>query len=291
MYMKILLILFIDILLISHVYAEDIVYVCISQSMPNATIENYINEKTTNKIVFIFRGFDKSLIKYLVPLLKDKKVSMMIDPFFFKTYSVDKVPCFITIKENQIAKMYGAVSIFGFIEFVSNYGYKSHGIRGKTWMISEPILDDQLKKQIDFKSISKGISDNLDNKLDCFEFSLCSDNIGYEVNNLFKLKNDIVINGKLLEKKGKTNKIDINNFELIIFNKPGQVDKIKSYLKANQNKYIILMFACGKQLTMIQSQFKRKVYVLNDYIINRLQISCLPVLVKHQNNKFYISKL
>jgi len=267
-------------------YAEQ--YLCISQSIPQETINNYFNSKLSKDVIFVFRTFDRSMIKFLVPILKKKKLKLIINPLIFNQYLVNKVPCFISVKDKKVGKIYGALSLHGFIEFINTHGYKDHGLRGKTWSIQE--LNININNSIDIKSLSKNITKNIYENTKCYSFNECENKSYYVINNFFNLKNDIKDNnGNILLNKGTiNNKININNVEIIIFNNINQVGIIKLYIHTNQDKYIILIYDCGKNINEIQNKFKRKVYLLSDFIINRLQITCLPVLIQHINNNFYI---
>ncbi len=84
---------------------DDRIYIFVSSSIPKQVIDTYIEQvvakRLNNRTVFVLRGciggctYIKPTLNYLQGLIKNRSVEFWIDPFLFRRYNIDKVPCVV----------------------------------------------------------------------------------------------------------------------------------------------------------------------------------------------------
>jgi conjugal transfer pilus assembly protein TrbC len=103
---KLLLIISLTIINVSHAANENNIYIFVSFSMPDATIQNLLRDAHKIKAPLIIRGLYQNSFqettKKLLTLLPEKKGGVLLDPTLFKRFKIDKVPAFVITTQRCI---------------------------------------------------------------------------------------------------------------------------------------------------------------------------------------------
>lgn len=96
-------------------------YVFVSFSLPEETWLDLSNNVQKVGGILVLRGLPENSFKELSSKIyslrqKGMQATVQIDPELFIKYEVDKVPCFVTLDENNFNKLSGNVSLFFALE-------------------------------------------------------------------------------------------------------------------------------------------------------------------------------
>lgn len=290
-------------------------FIFISESISVETLKNILSSSAGKKeITLVTRGLAKgesftTNTKYWANYIVTNKSppNIIMDPALFKKYSISRVPHMIIRSGDKLAQVAGRSNVEWFERYVSDNGFKDYGLLGTTYDISEKDLIEEFKERlskIDFVSEKEKIKSRM---WDTMEYKHLPQAIKKEIfyidPSMHALKDITDQKGNILVKKGTIK----NPLDMITLSKRYLVidaqreDNIEFALDLLDMEHdgakpvLIMVTRFGNTKTKhsyakLVRKFNRPIYLLNQPVINRFDLTGIPALITQKNHLLEVTQ-
>ena len=291
--------------------SQSHIYCFISFSIPAASLKAmFESQDGKTDVTFVLTGFYQDSMeetqKKCVSLLQsdqDKnifyEVSLIIDPTLFEEFGVEKVPHFIKLNDSggKCASLLGDVLPDYFMEKITAKGEKDFGTYGNVYDIAENNVLDLLmarSEEVDWEyEIEEAYKRSLKN-LPTFTFKQATENKTYLKTAEIVLQDDIRDSeNNILVKKGEAvNPFNVMQYPYrdVIFDATDKRQwEIAKQIMEKSDKPVILSTTTLENLPELLEYFKQRVFLLDQRIVDRLEITELPIASEQYGKDFLIT--